>query len=92
MESWFGVPLGCGCFRALFPLRFVYGSHVPCVWVLPLEYSIGFFGRFFGYSWALFLVRQWIHVLHQYWAFGRIAHIFYVVADLIPDCVSSPSG
>ena len=77
---------------ALFPLRFVSDSHVPCVLVLPLEYSIGFFGRFFSYSWALFLVRQWIHVLHQYWAFGRIAHIFYVAADSNPDCVSSPFG
>ena len=85
MESWFRVPLGCGCFRAaawetelgpssrqstealrkfvlpgcslrgphlesgtLFLLRFVSVSHVPCVWVLLLEYNIGFSGDFLG--------------------------------------------
>ena len=75
---------------------FFYASYLavtfPVCGVLLLEYSIGFFGRFFGYSCALFLVRQWIHVLHQYWAFGRIAHFFYVAADSNPDCVSFPIG
>ena len=76
-------------FGTLFPLRFVPDSHVPCVLALPLECSIGFFGRFFSYSWAQFLVRQWIHVLHQYWVFGRIAHIFYVAADSNPEVLLS---
>ena len=75
---------------------FLYASYLavtfPVCGVLLSEYSIGFFGRFFSYSCSLFLVRQWIHVLHQYWAFGRIAHIFYVAADSNPDCVSSPFG
>ena len=31
------------------------------------------------------LARRWLHVLRQYLAFGRIAHIFYVAMDSNPE-------
>ena len=41
--------------------------------------------RFYGrclFSWAQYLVRQWTHVLRQYFGgYGRIAHIFHVASD-----------
>ena len=60
---------------------FLYASYLAvlfpvcgcCLWSAELDFSGDS-----SASWALFLVRQWIHVLHQYWAFGRIAHIFYL--------------
>ena len=125
----FGVPLGCGCFRAaaweteLGPssrqsteaLRslyflvavcvvrtwnlvnyFLYSSYLAvtfpvcgcCLWSTAFDFS----GDSSATRGRFLLVRQWIHVLHQYWAIGRIAHIFYVAADFILDCVSSPFG
>ena len=61
----------------LFPLRFVSGSHAPCVWVLPVEYRLDFSGDPGMLLVRKYLVRQWIHVLHQlrrFWTNGTIFH------------------
>ena len=66
---------------ALFLYVLVSGSFFLGVWVLHVEYgTLDSSGDDFVCA-VQCLARRWLHVLHQYLAFGRIAHIFYVAVD-----------
>ena len=72
---------------ALFPLSLFLAVIVPGVLGIAYGTKIGFFGRRLP-SWVQCLVQQWIHVLCRYSGdFGRISHIFYVVADSFPEAL-----
>ena len=68
-------------FGTLFLNDFLSGSFFLGVWVLHVGYgTLDSSGDDFVCA-VQCLARRWLHVLHQYLAFGRIAHIFYVAVD-----------
>ena len=74
---------------APFPLTLSLAVIVLCVWVLLLRRKMRFYGRCL-FPWVQYLVRQWIHVMQQYFGgCGRIAHIFYVAAGSNPEVLLS---
>ena len=60
---------------AFFRRGVVSGSHMSCVWVLPVNIGNEFFERFCGYSCAM--LGSTVDTCSATVRFGRIAHNFY---------------
>ena len=69
-------------FGAFFRLGVVSGSHMSCVWVLPVDYYSGFFGRFCGYSCAM--LGSTVDTCSATVRFGRFHTHFYVHVNSNP--------